>query len=367
MHPMLYQNVMRPLLFMLDAERAHEMMMSLSKSVSLNKSLLRLIKPVMDYESDALDQNILGIQFKNPVGVAAGFDKNGMILPLIDSLGFGFSEVGSITAQPSPGNPSPRMFRLKKDRSIINRMGLNNDGAKTIVKRLSKIKTSVPIGINIAKTNAPHLKGDSAIEDYLLSYREASKIADYITINISCPNTDSGKTFEDPEALTDLLKALNLKSDARKTPTLLKFSVDLTRDELMRLLAISEDNGVSGYVLTNTSSERNKLLTPKEELNKIGPGGLSGQAIAEKSTRMISWIYEETNGNKPIIGVGGIDSVEEALAKIRAGADLLQIYSGLIFEGPSLAKRINRGIHEHLKSKGLNTIHQLRELDKQPA
>ena len=363
---MFYQNFMRPLLFTLDAERAHEMMMSVSKAVSLNKSLLRLIRPVMDYESDALDQNILGIKFRNPVGVAAGFDKNGMVLPLIEALGFGFAEIGSITAQPSPGNPFPRLFRLKKDRSIINRMGLNNDGAKTVVKRLSKATTNLPLGINIAKTNAPSLKGDSAIEDYLTSYHEASKIADYITINISCPNTDSGKTFEDPQALSELLASLNLKSDARQKPTFLKFSVDLSREELLELLAISEKNGVDGYVVANTSSRRNKLLTSREELNKIGAGGLSGRAIAEKSTRMVRWIYEEINGNKPIIGVGGIDSVEEALNKIRAGADLLQVYSGLIFEGPALAKRINRGIHEHLKSRGLNTIHQLREMDRQP-
>lgn len=364
---MFYRNIARPLLFLLESERAHETIMNLSRKASLNPAMLRAISPLFDFESDALDQKIMGIHFKNPVGVAAGFDKNGMILPLIESLGFGFAEIGSITAKPHPGNPYPRLFRLKTDRSLINRMGLNNDGAKTIAKRVSKVRTDLPLGVNIAKTNDSGLKGDRAIEDYLTSYREATRIADYITLNISCPNTESGKTFEEPGALTELLQALNLKSDARQTPTLLKFSVDLSRDELLQLLSLGEDFGASGYVLANTSSERRNLLASSEHLKEIGEGGLSGRAIAEKSTQMIGWLYKELQGNKPIIGVGGIDSVDEALKKIRAGADLLQLYTGLIYEGPGIAKRINRGIYEHLRNKGLNSIHQLREMDKEPA
>jgi dihydroorotate dehydrogenase len=299
------------------------------------------------------------LDFRNPIGLAAGFDKNGEIPEIMESLGFGFVEIGSITANPSTGNPKPRAFRLPKDHALINRMGLNNDGAQTIVKRLKNKKLSIPLGVNIAKTHDPAIMGDKAIQDYVHSFIEAKKVADYITVNISCPNTTEGKTFEEPAALDELLSALKIRDDARVVPTAIKFSSDLTKKQLMDLLEICEDHRVHGYVACNTSSQRDGLKTNKARLEKIGRGGLSGRPIAQKSIQIIQWISEATKGQKPIIGVGGIDSFETAHKMILAGADLLQMYTGLIYEGPGLVKSINRQLVEEIDRLKIKSIHQL--------
>ncbi|MDX1636809.1 MAG: quinone-dependent dihydroorotate dehydrogenase [Balneolaceae bacterium] len=358
---MIYKSIIKPLLFDLEAERAHDVTLNLGKYAS-DSGLLKLLgKGLYSYRSPRLCQTFWGLHFKNPIGLAAGFDKNGEITEIIEAIGFGFTEVGSITANPSAGNPRPRAFRLERDQSLINRMGLNNDGAQTVIRRLEKKNPGIPIGINIAKTHDPEIVGDKAIRDYQFSFREAHKVADYITVNISCPNTSEGKTFEDPAALDELLDALNIKEDASAVPTLVKFSVDLERDHLEQLLDICSDHRVNGYVATNTSSRREGLHTDPKRLKKIGRGGLSGQAIVRKSTQVIRWIHEITNGQKPIIGAGGINSFESALEKIRAGADLLQIYTGFIYEGPGLIKRINKKLDHHLEKQGLDAIHQLIE------
>ncbi|MDX1618318.1 MAG: quinone-dependent dihydroorotate dehydrogenase [Balneolaceae bacterium] len=356
---MIYKSLVRPLLFKMEAEKAHETILGTGKFASGNTLLKSLGKNIYNYQSSRLEQRIWGLHFRNPIGLAAGFDKNGELAELIEALGFGFSEVGSITANPSTGNPRPRTFRLKKDRSLINRMGLNNDGAQTVVKRLENTDVDIPLGVNIAKTNDRSITGDQAIEDYLFSFREARRVADYITVNISCPNSEDGRTFEDPGALDELLAALKLKEDASTVPTLVKFSVDLDRFELERLLDICDRHRVNGFVATNTSSKREGLLTDPDRLNEIGAGGLSGRAISIKSTKIIKWIHEMTSGQKPIIGVGGIDSFESALEKLQVGADLLQIYTGLIYEGPGLVKKINRALNSFLEQEEIQSIHQL--------
>lgn len=356
---MIYKSIVRPLLFKMEAEKAHETILNTGSFVSERALLKSLVRSTYGYQSPRLEQQLWGLNFRNPIGLAAGFDKNGEITELIEALGFGYTEVGSITANPSTGNPKPRTFRLRKDRSLINRMGLNNDGAQTVVKRLENAKLSIPLGVNIAKTSDPSILGDKAIEDYLFSFREAQKVADYITVNISCPNTEDGKTFEDPHALGELLAALNIKEDASTIPTLIKFSVDLDRYELERLLDVCENHRVNGYVATNTSTKREGLLSDPDLLNEIGEGGLSGRAISIKSTKIIKWIHELTNGQKPIIGAGGIDSFESALEKLQVGADLLQIYTGLIYEGPGLVKRINKSLNAFLEQEDINSVHQI--------
>lgn len=356
---MIYKSIVKPLLFKLEAEQAHDAMQRFAEVASKSAFLRLLARFIYNYQSSKLDQQIWGFDFKNPVGLAAGFDKNGKIPPIMEAVGFGFVEVGSITANPNTGNPKPRAFRLPNDRALINRMGLNNDGAKTIIKRLKNKEIGIPLGINIAKTHNPDIVGDDAIRDYLFSFNEARKLGDYITVNISCPNTSEGKTFEDPAALNELLSALNIKSDARMIPTLVKFSSDLTRHRLISLLDICEQHRVHGYIASNTSGKRSSLTTPAAELERIGEGGLSGPPIAAKSVQMVRWISNEIKGQKPIIGVGGIDSFDAALKMLAAGADLLQIYTGLIYEGPGLVKTINKQLDRHIAEQGMDSIYQL--------
>src|SRR5699024_8813003 len=351
---MIYQSLVKPLMFRMEAEQSHDTMYQFARKASSSELLKGLAKMAYNYQSPKLSQKISGIPFQNPIGLAAGFDKNGHIPEIIEALGFGFIEIGSIT-----GNPKPRLFRLPKDHALINRMGLNNDGAKTIVKRLRNKDVSVPLGVNIAKTHDPNIMGDLAIQDYVHSFMEARKIADYITINISCPNTTEGKTFEEPSALDELLTALNIRDDARTIPTMVKFSSDLTEKALINLLQICEDHQIQGYVACNTSSMRSGLKTGNTKLNRIGRGGLSGRPIAQKSIQIIRWISRELNGQKPIIGVGGIDSFTTALKMLLAGADLLQVYSGLIYEGPGLVKAINKELKNQLDELHVKSIHQL--------
>lgn len=356
---MMYNSLVKPLLFGLDAEKAHSVTHRLAKTASQSTLLKAIARGCYNYQSPKLSQQIWGLTFKNPIGLAAGFDKNGNIPEIMQALGFGFVEIGSITANPHTGNPMPRAFRLAKDRALINRMGLNNDGAKTIVKRLKNKKLSIPLGINIAKTHDPSIMGDAAIRDYVQSFNEAKKVADYITVNISCPNTKDGKTFEDPTALDELLSALNIREDARVVPTTVKFSADITREQLLTLLEICENHRIHGYVASNTSVSREGLNTGQAELNKIGEGGLSGPPINAKSVQIVKWISEATKGQKPIIGVGGIDSYHTALKMLLAGADLLQIFTGLIYEGPGLVKSINRKLVHDLIELNIKSIHQL--------
>ncbi|MDR9418876.1 quinone-dependent dihydroorotate dehydrogenase [Gracilimonas sp.] len=342
---MIYKNLIKPILFKLEAEKAHELGLWTASKINQSPFLQEAVSTFFKKNDEGLEQTLFGCTFPNPIGLAAGFDKNGATPMAMEALGFGFVEVGSITARPSKGNPKPRAFRIPKDHSLINRMGLNNDGAEIITQRLEKLNSSIPLGINIAKTNDPNIEGDDALRDYLFSYEKAQPAADYITVNISCPNTGEGKTFEDPGALKELLETLDPKAPNRK-PTLVKFTVDIDKTGLEKLITICEDFGVAGYVATNTSSNRTGLKTDATKLQTIGNGGLSGRAIQKQSTQVIKWIHEITEGMKPIVGVGGIDSPEAAIKKIDAGARLIQIYTGLVYEGPGLVPKIKRKLLE---------------------
>jgi dihydroorotate dehydrogenase len=361
----MYKFLTRPFLFSLKADYAHDLAIKTAYSFSKSNLALRATSAIYSYSNPALSQKIWGLDFKNPVGLAAGFDKNGKIAPFMKNLGFGFIEIGSITAQPSTGNPKPRSFRLPKDLSLINRMGLNNDGAQTISRRAKKLSLGIPLGINIAKTHNPAIIGESAFEDYKISFDLVKDIADYITINISCPNTEEGKTFEEPEPLNKLLTLLGINKDSSLPPVLVKFSVDLDSKKLSELITICENHAVSGYVATNTSSGRDGLLTSPKKISSIGRGGLSGQAISARSTEIIEQISDETHREKTIIGVGGISSGQQAIDKIKAGADLIQVYTALIYEGPALVKKINKEIVEYLNRNGLKHIYDIRQIKSQ--
>jgi len=334
---MIYKKVIKPVLFTLEAEDAHNLAIRLASFVNQSALLQNVVNAVYGFSNKNLERKLFGLTFPNPVGLAAGFDKNGVTLRAMQALGFGFVEIGSITAEPSAGNPCPRAFRLPDDDSLINRMGLNNEGAQVIINRVKNTHCEIPKGINIAKTNDPSIYGEKALEDYAKSYSLALEAADYITINISCPNTGEGKTFEDPAALQHLLERLN--PQANDIPTLVKFSVDTHKKTLSALV-----DGIDGYVATNTSSLRKGLKTPEPILDKIGNGGLSGKAISSESTRIITWLRELLDDSKPIIGVGGIHNAASVREKIEAGADLIQVYTGLVYEGPSLPKNLKKAL-----------------------
>lgn len=356
----LYKRLVRPILFQVSADYAHELTIETASYINNQNWATSLLEKVYSIKDPRLYQKIWGLKFQNPVGLAAGFDKNATAPALLESIGFGFLEIGSITANANTGNPKPRSFRLIKDLSLINRLGLNNDGAKTVVKRLkNRTSDGVPIGINIAKTHNPQIYGQAALDDYAFSFNLAKDIADYITINISCPNTKEGKTFENPDTLDKLLSFLNVGKDASDPPVLIKLSADLEEKELTEVLSVAESYAVSGYVATNTSTVRNNLRTTPEELKSIGKGGLSGKAITSKSTELIRRIHQHTKGEKTIIGVGGIFSARDAIVKLKAGADLLQIYTGMVYEGPSIVKKINKGIVAYLEKHELKHVYQI--------
>lgn len=357
----LYNFLMKPFLFRFSADYAHEFTINTTAKLGKKQWAVHFTEKLYEKNYPSLHQKIWGLKFRNPVGLAAGFDKNGLTINMMQALGFGYVEIGSITANASPGNPKPRSFRLPADQSIINRLGLNNEGAKTVVKRLKKQSFKIPVGINIAKTHDPAIAGQTALKDYRYSYNLAKEIADYITINISCPNTAEGKTFEDPDQLYQLLDFLQPTKDSSDPPVLVKLSADLDKSQLIELLDVTEGFGISGYVATNTSAGRDGLVTSGRELEKIGNGGLSGRSIRKKSTDIIRLIYEQTKGEKTIIGVGGIFTAEDAIEKLIAGADLLQVYTALVYKGPELLNEINQGIADYLESRNLSHIYQIRK------
>ncbi|MFC1728583.1 quinone-dependent dihydroorotate dehydrogenase [Nanoarchaeota archaeon] len=351
--------LIRPLLFMLDPERAHNLVSSLGKVAQGTPPVSYLMQKAYRVQDDRLRIELFDTIFENPVGLAAGFDKNAELIDFSYDLGFGFTEVGSATARGGEGNPKPRIFRYPKDEAIVNRMGLNNIGTMSIVANIkSNLSTltsalrNYPIGLNIAKTNNSEIVGDDAIKDFVYSFRHGATIADYITINISCPNTKEGKTFEDPVALDSLLGAI--KAEKEKVPTLVKISPTLHHADLEKVIRVCTKHKMDGYVVSNT----------QPHVGPAGTGGLSGKPLREISTEQIRRVYEMLEGAKPIIGVGGIDSAETAYEKIKAGASLVQVYTGLIYQGPSLVKEINKGILRLFDLVGFKSVKEAVGIEK---
>lgn len=337
---------LRPLLFVLPPETAHRLVQGLLVGVQ-KPSLHRLLGRIFRPPSSRLRTRLFGLEFPGPVGVAAGFDKNGRVYPALASLGFGHVEVGAVTPRPQAGNPRPRLFRLPEDRALINRMGFNNEGARTVARRMVEHPPCpVPVGVNLGKMKETPL--DEAARDYVEVYRRLRDAGDYFVVNVSSPNTPDLRRLQAAERLTGILRALRAEG-AR--PLLLKLSPDLSRDALDDVLEIVHDYELEGLIATNTTVARPDTLRSSHRSEE---GGLSGRPIASRSTRIVRYLASRTD--VPIVGVGGVFSAEDAYRKIKAGASLVQLYTGLVYRGPSVARDINRGVLERLERDGFHGI-----------
>jgi dihydroorotate dehydrogenase len=344
-----YKQVVRKALFRRhggDAERVHETTIgSLARLSPLLKGPLS--KADLAVRSPKLERTVFGVRFPNPVGLAAGMDKDGRALPAWAALGFGFIEVGTVTRYPQPGNPTPRLFRLRDSEAIINRMGFNNAGASALAARLDRLgPLRVPLGISLGKSKVTPV--EEAVDDYRDSLRALYRHGDYFAVNISSPNTPGLRSLQDRGALTELLgelrsTATELARGGRPKPILVKIAPDLTDPAIAELLEVCEEHEVSGLIATNTTLGRDGLV-PSDVARGAEAGGLSGRPLAERAREVVGFVSRETGGKLPIIGVGGISSADDARRMLDAGASLLQVYTGFIYEGPGLIRRINRSL-----------------------
>jgi dihydroorotate dehydrogenase len=328
-----YERFVKPLLFSVDPETAHRLAIETLRAASHVDLALRLLN---SFQPALKPKQLFGLSFPNPIGLAAGLDKNGVALPAWAALGFGFAELGTVTAHAQPGNPKPRIFRLTEQNALINRLGFNNDGADVIAQRLRKLRQSgrwpqIPIGINIGKSMKTPVA--DAIEDYVYSFQRLREFADYIVLNVSSPNTPGLRELQGSAPLAELLSAIGEKNLITRKPVLVKIAPDLTPDELDQIVSTCEANKVAGIIATNTTLDHSSVPTARDE-----QGGLSGGPLREKSTALIRAIA--TRSTIPIVASGGIMDPDSALEKINAGAQLIQLYTGLIYRGPGLVRKI---------------------------
>src|SRR5262245_23433825 len=329
----LYEQLVRPLLFFLEPEAAHHFTIASLRRASRFGPALRVLK---QFALPSKPKTLFGLNFPNPIGLAAGLDKNGVALPAWAALGFGFIEIGTVTAMEQPGNPKPRIFRLPAQQAVINRLGFNNESADAIAKRLSSLRASgrwpaVPVGVNIGKSRTTPL--ERAADDYLYSFRLLRDFADYITLNVSSPNTPGLRELQEPAALSQLLHAIGSESGAIAKPVVVKISPDLSQVELESVLAVCEENAVAGIIATNTTLDHASIPSEIDE-----QGGLSGAPLREKSTALVRGIA--ANAKIPVIASGGICDAKSARDKFDAGAQLVQLYTGFVYRGPQLLREI---------------------------
>jgi dihydroorotate dehydrogenase len=340
-----YKLLLKPFFFLFQPERAHHLTMSLFKTLLAIPLIGMLTRRVYRFEDKALKREVFGLSFRNPVGLAAGFDKDGKYYRTIAALGFGFLELGTVTPKPQIGNPKPRLFRLPPDEGLINRMGFNNEGVEALVERLKdKRPEGVIIGGNIGKNKTT--PNEEAVNDYVYCFEKLFPHVDYFVVNVSSPNTPNLRALQDKEPLTKLLSTLQ-ELNQRKTspkPLLLKIAPDLTDTQLDDILEIAADTKLDGIIATNTTISREGLSTSAKEIEAIGNGGLSGKPLRERATEVIRYLHDRSNGQLPIIGVGGITSAADAKEKLDAGASLIQVYSGMVYAGPALVKEIKKGL-----------------------
>ena len=337
----MYKKIILPVLFLFDPEKVHNFTFLLFK-IFLNIPFVGfLVQKIYSVDNKKLSKKLFGVKFKNPVGLAAGFDKNAKLYNELSRFGFGFIEIGTVTPIAQPGNPKKRLFRLTNDEGIINRMGFNNDGMHKIANRLKKNK-NILIGGNIGKNKAT--PNDKAVNDYLLCFNYLFDYVDYFVVNVSSPNTPNLRELQNTNFLRVILDSLN-KENLKKSktkPILIKISPDLSKENLLEIVDLAISLKIDGIIATNTTINRDNLTS--KNINESG--GLSGKPLANKSNEVIRFISDKSNGKIPIIGVGGIHSAKDAIDKIKAGADLVQIYTGFIYEGPSLIKSINKALVE---------------------
>ncbi|WP_010180978.1 quinone-dependent dihydroorotate dehydrogenase [Aquimarina agarilytica] len=337
----MYQTLIRPLLFKFDPEKVHYFTFSLIRFLNKIPGVASIFKGLYKVEHKSLERKVFGLTFKNPVGLAAGFDKNAVLFNELANFGFGFIEIGTVTPKGQVGNPKKRLFRLQADEAIINRMGFNNEGVEIAIEQLKKNKKQLIIGGNIGKNTNTDPKDYT--QDYLECFNALHPYVDYFVLNVSCPNVSSHAKLNDKEYLEELIGAVqeaNTSFEIQK-PILLKIAPDLNKNQLDEIVVLIKDTGLDGVIASNTSTSRSNLKTPQSRLDEIGNGGLSGKPLASKSTEVIRYLSEKSNQSFPIIGVGGIHTAEDALEKINAGATLVQIYTGFIYSGPKLIKDIN--------------------------
>lgn len=345
----MYKRIVLPILFRFDAETIHHTVTTFLKIALAIPGVSALCRKLYVLEDERLTRTVFGLTFPNPVGMAAGFDKNGELVSELSDLGFGFVEIGTVTPRPQPGNPKPRLFRLKADLGLINRMGFNNKGTGPAAGRLQHFARNrgnqrVIVGGNIGKNK--DTPNEQALNDYLTAFRELFDAVDYFVVNVSSPNTPGLRDLQERGPLTHILTALQQENrqQPHPKPILLKIAPDLTNGQLDDIVAIIIETGIAGVIATNTTISRDNLTTDPTQVSQLGAGGVSGSPLRERATEVIRYLHQQSGGSFPIIGVGGIGSAGDALEKLNAGASLIQVYTAFIYEGPGLAKQINRGL-----------------------
>lgn len=363
----MYKTVIRPVLFSglkADPEWLHNRSMTLLEWLENNQNqfpanwVLKQVSSQWRYEETRLSQTLWGITFPNPLGLAAGFDKNGVAASIWDRFGFGYAELGTVTEHPQPGNPPPRLFRLLQDEAALNRMGFNNEGSQKLAECLQKQagrRGNAPLGINLGKSKITPL--EQAAEDYLTSFLRLREWGDYFAVNVSSPNTPGLRSLQDSKQLSLILEAIQ-NNNPQDKPILVKIAPDLTWDAIADVLTITKEYQLSGIIATNTTIAREGLKTKTINGNAIAQeaGGISGKPLRDRATAIIRYIYQQTEGTLPIMGVGGIFTAEDAWEKITAGASLLQVYTGWIYEGPTMAKQVLTGLTEKLNEQGFSHL-----------
>lgn len=349
----MYKSLIRPLLFRFDPETIHHLVFSSMKAFFKIPGMKGLAGAYFHVDDPLLRRKEFGLEFSSPIGLAAGFDKEAQLVDELACFGFGSIEIGTITPKGQPGNDKPRLFRLPADGGLINRMGFNNEGVDIAVEQLKKVRSKVIVGGNIGKNKVT--PNEQATADYIACFHALFDHVDYFTVNVSSPNTPNLRALQDKEPLMALLgslQRLNLEKTSPK-PILLKIAPDLTDTQLDDIIEIVEQTGIAGVIATNTTISREGLHTPKQRLDEIGAGGLSGKPVRARSTEVIRYLYEKSGRTLKIIGVGGILTVEDAIEKLEAGACLLQVYTGFVYEGPAMVKSLNKGLAKYYRSKSL--------------
>ena len=340
----MYKRLIRPLLFRFDPEKIHHLVSFMLRFGCRIPGIAWLLRKIFVVRHPALEREVFGIRFSNPVGIAAGFDKEARLFNELACFGFSHIEVGTVTPKGQPGNPRPRLFRLPQDQALINRMGFNNAGVEVFAENLRKQKAHLIIGGNIGKnTLTPN---DQAIDDYCRCFKELFDLVDYFVVNVSCPNIADLAKLQDKDELVALLNAVQAinHSKPKTKPVLLKIAPDLNNGQLDEVIEIARETGIDGIIAVNTSTLRENLVTPKKRIEEIANGGLSGKPLGDTSTRVIKYLHRQSGGKLPIIGVGGIMTAEDALEKLQSGASLVQVYTGFIYSGPAIAKKINQAL-----------------------
>lgn len=338
----MYKQIIRPLMFSLNPETAHNLTFFALKALRYIPLARPLVRMIYSRKTPDLEREVFGLKFRNPVGLAGGLDKNGEFYNDLGNFGFSFVEIGSLTPEPQPGNPKPRLFRVVKDRAIINRMGINNKGIRNAVENLKRMKPDVLVAGNISK-NTSSINEDAA-KDYESAFALLYDFVDMFVLNISCPNVSGLSALQDVSFLSEIVdKLLNLRMYFDEyRPILIKVSPDISHQQLDEIIDYSLMSGVDGIVAGNTTRSREGLTLPQEKIDEIGNGGMSGAPLFRKNLELVRYIHEQSRGKLPIIGVGGIMSGEQARQMLDAGASLVEIYSGFIYEGPSLVRKINK-------------------------